>query len=475
MGGFYANEQSGGGGTILGSGTLNYVAKFTPDGTTIGNSVIFDDGTNVGFNKASSFGGKYHFAGTSNQVQFVIQAHASQTVGNPLFRFLKSDGSTLLDITSDDVTNIFIGLSSGSVNNLGGGGIDNTALGYTVLSNNTTGSQNTGVGKKAVLKNTTGIGNTGIGAGAVQENTTGISLTGVGYHALLQNTTGQENTAVGVLALGNNTTGGFNSAFGVSSLQNQTTPFHNSAFGYQAGISITTASYNSAFGGECLWSNQTGARNSAFGQSALYNARANNSTAIGYQAGYTSQLGNNVFLGAFAGYYETADQKLYIDNTTRTDEADGRLKALVYGVFNASVINQRFNVNGTFKVQPQDNVTEEKNGNTVNTTDATQTTLQTIAIPVGGTTITTTINYKKTAGAGTGTVGDSGCFIITQSFKNVAGTVTSTGALQNDYTTTPIGAEAATLDISGTNVRVRVTGIVNDDFTWNSISTVTTV
>ncbi len=30
------------------SGTLNYVAKFTPDGTSVGNSQIFDNGTNVG-------------------------------------------------------------------------------------------------------------------------------------------------------------------------------------------------------------------------------------------------------------------------------------------------------------------------------------------------------------------------------------------------------------------------------------------
>jgi len=38
---------AGGGGSIGGSGTTNYVPKFTA-GTTIGNSQIFDDGTNVG-------------------------------------------------------------------------------------------------------------------------------------------------------------------------------------------------------------------------------------------------------------------------------------------------------------------------------------------------------------------------------------------------------------------------------------------
>jgi len=35
-------------GIITGGGTLNYLPKWTPNGTTLGNSIIFDDGTNVG-------------------------------------------------------------------------------------------------------------------------------------------------------------------------------------------------------------------------------------------------------------------------------------------------------------------------------------------------------------------------------------------------------------------------------------------
>jgi hypothetical protein len=42
----------GGGGGIGGSGTLNYVAKFTA-GTTIGNSLIFDNGTQIGIGTSS--------------------------------------------------------------------------------------------------------------------------------------------------------------------------------------------------------------------------------------------------------------------------------------------------------------------------------------------------------------------------------------------------------------------------------------
>jgi len=46
--GFSGSGGGGGGGTIGGGGTLNYLCKFTPDGTTIGNSQLFDNGTSVG-------------------------------------------------------------------------------------------------------------------------------------------------------------------------------------------------------------------------------------------------------------------------------------------------------------------------------------------------------------------------------------------------------------------------------------------
>lgn len=39
-----------GGGGVGGSGTLNYTPKFTPDGTTLGNSQIYDNATSVGIN-----------------------------------------------------------------------------------------------------------------------------------------------------------------------------------------------------------------------------------------------------------------------------------------------------------------------------------------------------------------------------------------------------------------------------------------
>jgi hypothetical protein len=57
-----------------------------------------------------------------------------------------------------------------------------------------------------------------------------------------------------------------------------------------------------------------------------------------------------VFLGAWAGFYETGDNKLFVDNQARIDEADTRLKSLMYGIFDALVVNQRLTVNAKLGV-----------------------------------------------------------------------------------------------------------------------------
>jgi hypothetical protein len=54
----------------------------------------------------------------------------------------------------------------------------------------------------------------------------------------------------------------------------------------------------------------------------------------------------NVGIGALAGYYETGSNKLFIDNAPRASEADARVKALIYGVFDAAVANQFLTING---------------------------------------------------------------------------------------------------------------------------------
>jgi hypothetical protein len=136
-------------------------------------------------------------------------------------------------------------------------------------------------------------------------------------------------------------------------------------------------------------------------------------------------------------------------------------KLHVLGV-SASGANQR--------LEPVLGVAEEARGATVNTTDATTTTIQTVDIPTGtGLLINTVINCKKTAGAGVGLAGSSNTYIRTVKAKNVGGTVTI-GTIQSDYTSEDIAAFNVSLSVSGTNVLIRVIGAVNDDVTWNCIT-----
>jgi hypothetical protein len=51
-------------GAVSGTGTLNFLSKWTPNGTTIGNSQLFDDGTNIGLGTVSP-NGRLDIANTS--------------------------------------------------------------------------------------------------------------------------------------------------------------------------------------------------------------------------------------------------------------------------------------------------------------------------------------------------------------------------------------------------------------------------
>jgi hypothetical protein len=68
---------------------------------------------------------------------------------------------------------------------------------------------------------------------------------------------------------------------------------------------------------------------------------ADGGTFLGTLTGFsTTTQGGGVFVGYGAGYHETAAMKLFIDNALRASEADGRAKALIYGIFNAATASQ---------------------------------------------------------------------------------------------------------------------------------------
>lgn len=248
---------------------------------------------------------------------------------------ITDDGSNL------NYNSIKIGKGNGSLST-------NLALGEQTLDSITSGTNNTSVGFASQKYTTTGQFNTSVGSTALQNNTTGQVNTAFGFGTLLSNTTGSFNEAFGYQALQSNTTGTDNAAFGYLALQNNTTAMLNSAFGHSASQGNTTGTKNTSFGAYALTVNSTGSFNTGIGQNALASlSSGDGNTSIGLNSLYSNTTGsNNVALGFAAGFYETGSNKLFIDNAFRNNEADGRAKALVYGVFDSSPSNQYFTVNG---------------------------------------------------------------------------------------------------------------------------------
>lgn len=175
--------------------------------------------------------------------------------------------------------------------------------------------------------------------------------------------------------VGNRTLGGtgnqgkFNVMFGGECGSVLTTGYGNTTLGWRAGRLISSGSGNTAFGSECMYGVSTSNYNSAYGYQAFKQAvgtrnmvlgafavdhavSVNECVCIGYESG--SSLGavalNNgcVFIGNQSGFYETQQAKLFIDNVKRSDEADGRIKALIYGIFASTNAAQYLTVNGNF-------------------------------------------------------------------------------------------------------------------------------
>jgi hypothetical protein len=63
------------------SGTLNYVAKFTPNGTSVGNSLIFDNGTNVGVGTTSP-SSNIHGLSTTADFKLLLETQGASNFAN---------------------------------------------------------------------------------------------------------------------------------------------------------------------------------------------------------------------------------------------------------------------------------------------------------------------------------------------------------------------------------------------------------
>ncbi len=148
------------------------------------------------------------------------------------------------DLTVNGLT-IGIGAATISTTN-------NTAFGYNVLANNTTGINNIANGNNALNKNTIGSNNLSLGGNNLSNNTTGSNNTSLGFYALTGNTTGYYNTANGGNALAVNSTGYYNTGIGRKALYNNTIGNHNTAIGNMANVGSSNLENATAIGDSAI-------------------------------------------------------------------------------------------------------------------------------------------------------------------------------------------------------------------------------
>jgi hypothetical protein len=105
--------------------------------------------------------------------------------------------------------------------------------------------------------------------------------------------------------------------------------------------------------------------------------------------------------------------------------------------------------------------------NRLATTDATVTTIHTIAIPASTTVaLIAHVNARRTGGAA-GTAEDGAFYIRAATFKNVAGTATQIGATTAIHTNEDQAGWDVTFAVAGGNALVQVTGAVDNNITWH--------
>ncbi len=204
---------------LAGGGTLNTIPKWTPDGVTLGDSKLTDNGTILAYN------------GTTINLVTATTATTGYQIA----------GATILHNTG--TTNTFVGLGSGSAI---AGGAANTAVGSNALNANSTGPSNTAVGTNALLINANGANNTAVGVDALRNNVGGNSNIAIGGAALLKSNT-NDNVGVGFFAL-SNTTGAGNIGLGTGAGGTNTVGTNNTFLGLNANASVNNLTNATAIG-----------------------------------------------------------------------------------------------------------------------------------------------------------------------------------------------------------------------------------
>jgi hypothetical protein len=368
-------------GTIGGSGTLNYVPKFT-GGTTLGNSLIFDNGTNVGIGTTTP--GQLLEVGTFNTTNSTIKTGSLElqpfslnnawlgenayfnngwkyraTGGAGLFYFMGAEGQFRF-FESGIGGNALPGFGGNVQFKVNANGT--VALGGTISADpeNYTGSTLIATGDKVGIGTITPTARLHIAAGTATANTAPLKLTQSGAVLLTTPEPGTieandgdllyytiktgaarktlaftSDVATSLDGLTDAKSGGTNFTgsliIGHQPTGPLTTAEYNTAIGIGALQAITTGDNNTATGADALINNTTGSWNTANGNSALYsNNTGFNNTASGYRALMSNTIGTS----------NTANGRAALqNNTTGGDNTASGVQALNFnttGDFNTA-------------------------------------------------------------------------------------------------------------------------------------------
>jgi len=122
----------------------------------------------------------------------------------------------------------------------------------------------------------------------------------------------------------------------------------------------------------------------------------------------------------------------------------------------------------TFKTTAtNDDPTQEFRQNRLATTDATVTTIETIAIPTTTTVMMKGFIVARRTGGGSGTAEDGASYEFASTYKNVAGTATIIGATELVVAEDQAGW-TITFVVSSADILIRVTGAASNNISWHS-------
>jgi hypothetical protein len=271
-----------------------------------------------------------------------------------------------------------------------------------------------------------------------------------------------------------------------------TTLANKTFFGLNAGR-VSTGTANTMIGENAGYTNSTGGYNTYLGANAGYSNNSNNSVAVGYYSGqamtgtdntligyysgsvftnknYNTYIGSyagisatgssNVFIGYQAGRYETGDNKLFIDNQNRTNEATARTNALVYGQFNSTPASQVFVINGKF-------INEPPHASLYRTSDLTISATQNVWYKITGATTKDSYGMTITGDSIQLTTKGSYLFNMNISFSGLNNEVWETGLFKNAVLESPSQLRyTSSSDVGNMTCLVYVTSDGDDWISW---------